>query len=297
MKYELNLRIRLPRKTQRRCRSALHRRARSEPPKSQRATTRSNLFSAQQTDQAVKSYDINTEPRECTPDLPSLKIPADVLKQANGEDEPPVYSDLSAREPDSLAQQLPDKESARSTARRSSATDMDTYKVRESEGEQSSRRSIAEVKSNRSNEDGSGSARRSSRSARSSGKESSRSKESSRKSNKESSRSARPTSARSNNSGRSNTSGKKSERSSARNSEYGSARSSGRSNATVSMRRLSKEPSVAEEPDEEHEIPSPPQVSQIEHIDEGEDSSIKSSLPVPAVRKKSLNYKRSPICD
>lgn len=288
----MNLRIRLPRKTQRRCRSALHRRARSEPPKSQRATTRSNLFSAQQTDQAVKSYDINTEPRECTPDLPSLKIPADVLKQANGEDEPPVYSDLSAREPDSLAQASPRKVSARSTGRRSSATD--TYKIPESEGEQSSRISVTEGKSSRS-KDGGGSERRSSRSVRSSGKESNRSKESSRKSNKESSRSTRPTSAR--NSARSNAS-KKSERSSARNSDGGSARSSARSNATVSMRRLSKEPSVAEEPDEvEHEIPSPPQLSQIDHIDDGEDASIKSSLPVPAARKKSLNYKRSPICD
>jgi len=288
------LRIRLPRKTQRRCRSALHRRARSEPPKSQRATTRSNLFSTQQTGEAVKSYDINPEPRECTPDLPALNIPVDVLKQANGEDDPPVYSDLSAREPESLANQLTDKESGRSTGRRSSTTDV--YKVKESEGEESimsSRRSVKQEKSSRSKEDGSGSERRSSRSVRSSGKETNRSKESSRKSNKESSRSARPTSAR--NSARSITS-KKSERISARNSESGSARSSGRSNVTE--RRLSKEPSVAEVPVEESEIPSPPQLSQIQPINESEDVSIKSSsLPVPAVRKKSLNYKRSPICD
>lgn len=288
------LRIRLPRKTQRRCRSALHRRARSEPPKSQRATTRSNLFSTQQTGETVKSYDINPEQRECTPDLPALNIPVDVLKQANGEDDPPVFSDLSAREPDSLANQLTDKESGRSTGRRSSTTDV--YKVKESEGEESlmsSRRSVKQEKSSRSKEDGSGSERRSSRSVRTSGKETNRSKESSRKSNKESSRSARPTSAR--NSARSITS-KKNERSSARNSESGSARSSGRSNVTE--RRLSKEPSVAEVPVAESEIPSPPQLSQIHPIDESEDVSIKSSsLPVPAVRKKSLNYKRSPICD
>ena len=51
-------------------------------------------------------------------------------------------------------------------------------------------------------------------------------------------------------------------------------------------------------PVQESEIPSPPQLSQIHPIDESEDVSIKSSsLPVPAVRKKSLNYKRSPICD